>query len=146
MLPMLLGGPGPRETDVARIIAEAALPDVIWAMGEGVRRLIWLLQGCRVVIAPDTGPVHIARALRVPVVGLYGHTNPWRVGPYRAFEDLWIDRYNEPGAPPHARLATPRHGRMETITAEDVMANVKRALASYPLPDLDAHRDARGRE
>ena len=44
--------------------------------------------------------MHIARALGVPVIGLYGHTNPWRVGPYRAFEDLWVDRYTDPGAEP----------------------------------------------
>lgn len=146
LLPMLLGGPGQRETGIASMIAEGALTDVIWAMGDGVRRLIWLLQRCRLVIAPDTGPVHIARALGVPVVGLYGHTNPWRVGPYRAFEDLWIDRYNEPGSRPDPSLATPKHGRMETITTDDVIEMVKRAIATTARADSTAQRDARIRE
>lgn len=132
LLPMLLGGPGMRETGIARMVAEGALTDVVWAMGDGVRRLLWLIERSRLVIAPDTGPVHIARALDVPVVGLYGHTNPWRVGPYRAFEDLWVDHYNEPGTPPDPSLADPRHGRMEEITTDEVIARVRRALATRP--------------
>jgi heptosyltransferase I len=132
LLPMLLGGPGTRETEIARMVAEGALTDVVWAMGDGVRRLLWLIERSRIVIAPDTGPVHIARALQVPVVGLYGHTNPWRVGPYRAFEDLWVDHYNERGAAPDATLAEPKHGRMETITTDEVIARVRHALETYP--------------
>jgi hypothetical protein len=31
---------------------------------------------------PNTGTVHIAAALGTPVVGIYGPTRPWRVGPY----------------------------------------------------------------
>ena len=69
-------------------------------MGDGVRRLIWTLAGSDLVLAPDTGPVHIARALDVPVIGLYGHTNPWRVGPYREFQELWVDAYTDPGEAP----------------------------------------------
>jgi heptosyltransferase I len=71
--------------------------------------------------------VHIARALEVPVIGLYGHTNPWRVGPYRKYEDLWIDRYNDAGDPPDAAQAEPKHGRMEQISVADVLEKVQRA-------------------
>jgi heptosyltransferase I len=132
LLPMLLGGPGTRETEVARLVAEGALTDVVWAMGDGVRRLLWLIERSRIVIAPDTGPVHIARALGVPVVGLYGHTNPWRVGPYRAFQDLWVDRYNQPDETPDASRATPKHGRMDLITTDDVIERVRHALETRP--------------
>jgi heptosyltransferase I len=96
----------------------------VWALGDSIRRLTWLIDGCRLVIAPDTGPVHIARALEVPVIGLYGHTNPWRVGPYRKYEDLWIDRYNEPGDAPDPSLFDPKHGRMELIEVSDVLEKV----------------------
>ena len=132
LAPMLLGGPGARETALAEMIADAALTDVVWAMEDGLRRLVWRIAGSRVVIAPDTGAIHIARALGVPAIGLYGHTNPWRVGPWRAYEDLWIDRYTEPGAAPDPRTFAPKHGRMERITTDDVIAKVKHALAMYP--------------
>jgi heptosyltransferase I len=121
---VLLGGPGEREQRIARYIADHAQQRPVWALGDSIRRLTWLIDGCRLIIAPDTGPVHIARALEVPVVGLYGHTNPWRVGPYRKYENLWIDRYNEPGAAPDASQAEPKHGRMELITVTDVLEKV----------------------
>jgi heptosyltransferase I len=128
---VLAGGPGARETAIATGIVERASRTPTWGLGEGVRRLLWLLAGCDLVIAPDTGPVHIARALDIPVIGLYGHTNPWRVGPYRKFEDLWVDAYDEPDEPPDPSNFEPRHGRMERITVDDVMARVYRAVGLY---------------
>lgn len=128
---VLVGGPGERETAIAREISERAAVPPVWAMGDGIRRLMWMLAGSALVIAPDTGPVHIARAFNVPVVGLYGHTNPWRVGPFRAFEDLWVDRYTDPGAPADASARDPRHGRMEQITVADVLDRVQRAVDRY---------------
>ncbi len=35
-----------------------------------------------IVLAPDTGPVHIASALGTDTIGLYASTNPDRAGPY----------------------------------------------------------------
>ena len=128
---MLVGGPGERENAIAREIAERAATPPLWAMGDGIRRLMWTLDACDLVIAPDTGPAHVARALGVPVVGLYGHTNPWRVGPYRAFQDLWVDRYTDPGAAPDPSHADPRHGRMEQITAAHVLERVQHAVGHY---------------
>ena len=83
------------------------------------------------VIAPDTGPVHIARALEVPVIGLYGHTNPWRVGPWRKYEDLWVDAYTDPGEAPDPSNFTPKLERMERITAAEVLERVERARAAH---------------
>ena len=121
---ILMGGPGERERRIARYITDHAQHAPVWALGDSIRRLTWLISGCRLIIAPDTGPVHIARALEVPVIGMYGHTNPWRVGPYRKYEDLWIDRYNDPGASADPSLFEPKHGRMELIEVEDVLEKV----------------------
>lgn len=129
---MLVGGPGERESRIARQITAAARTEPVWALGDGVRRLVWLLEGCNIVIAPDTGPVHIARALDVPVIGLYGHTNPWRVGPYRRFEELWIDEYTEPDEKPDPSRFDPKQERMERIHPEDVLQKVELARAKYP--------------
>jgi heptosyltransferase I len=134
MRAVLVGGPGERETAIARETAALAETDPVWALGDSVRRLLWLLDGSRLVIAPDTGPLHIARAIEVPVVGLFGHTNPWRVGPYRMYEQLWVDRYTDPGEAPDPSLAEPRRGRMELITVQDVLDRVQRALREPPRP------------
>ena len=101
-------------------------------MGDGVRRVAWILERSALVLAPDTGPVHVARALGVPVVGLYGHTNPWRVGPYRAFEDLWVDRYTPAGAAPDpSAFDPPPDDRMLAVTVADVLERVARATERY---------------
>lgn len=131
---VLVGGPGERETRIAREIMAATRSEPVWGLGDGVRRLVWMLEGSRLVIAPDTGPVHIARVLDVPVIGLYGHTNPWRVGPYRKFQDLWVDAYTDPGEAPDPSRFDPKLGRMERITARDVLDRVERARAAYPPP------------
>ncbi len=128
---VLAGGPGARETAIARMISEQAKETPAWGLGDGVRRLLWLLAGADLVIAPDTGPVHMARAVGVPVIGLYGHTNPWRVGPYRAYEDLWVDTYDEPEDAPDPSNFTPKHGRMERIGVDAVLERVERAIARY---------------
>jgi heptosyltransferase-1 len=45
-------------------------------------QLIALLRRASLVIAGDTGPLHLAAALERPVVGLFGPTDPARNGPY----------------------------------------------------------------
>lgn len=126
---VLAGGPGEREQRIAREIVERAELKPRWALGDSIRRLAWILAGSRLVLAPDTGPVHVARAFGVPVIGLYGHTNPWRVGPWRAFHDLWVDRYTD-GEPDPSNF-TPKLGRMERITVDDVLERVEVARERY---------------
>jgi heptosyltransferase I len=121
----LAGGPGAREQAIAREIVRRSSAPIDWALGDSIRRLAWTLAASDLVLAPDTGPVHVARAFGVPVIGLYGHTNPWRVGPWRAFHDLWVDAYTD-GAPDPSDF-TPKLGRMERITVDDVLARVQLA-------------------
>lgn len=133
----LLGGPGERERTLAERAMREADTEPVWAMADNVRELMWRIRGLDLLVSPDTGPVHIARALEVPVVGLYGHTNPWRVGPYGAYADLVIDAYTEPGAAPDASGFEPKSGRMEMIGVDDVMERVARARRRYISPPTD---------
>jgi lipopolysaccharide heptosyltransferase I len=34
------------------------------------------------VLCPDTGPMHLAAAVKAPLITLFGPTAPWRTGPY----------------------------------------------------------------
>jgi len=129
---VLAGGPGEREQRIAREIVERSSAPITWALGDSIRRLTWIVAGSRLVLAPDTGPVHIARAFEVPVIGVYGHTNPWRVGPWRAYHDLWVDRYTDPGSVPDPTDFTAKLGRMERISVADVLEKVALAGERYP--------------
>lgn len=144
----LVGGPGAREVTLAREIATRASAPTVWAMADGVRRVAWTLERSALVLAPDTGPLHIARALGTPVIGLYGHTNPWRVGPYRAFEDLWVDAYTPTGANPDpSAFDPPQDDRMLAITTDDVLQRVDVAIERYGVLDAPAagsRQDDRG--
>jgi heptosyltransferase I len=128
---LLAGGPGERETQIAREIAERSRASIRWAMTDSVRKLAWTVSGSDLVIAPDTGPVHIARAMNIPVIGLFGHTNPWRVGPWRAFQDLWVDNYTDPAAGPDPSNRKPKWDSMPTITVEQVIEKIVVAVDKY---------------
>jgi len=138
---LLLGGPGAREVERARRVAETTEADTVWALSPDLRRLVYLIAGCDLIVAPDTGPLHIARALETPVVGLYGHTDPRRAGPYGMYGELVVDRHNfdaegVPYAGPQGRQHPARAGargagRMELITVDDVQHKVELACERY---------------
>jgi heptosyltransferase-1 len=47
-----------------------------------IGQLIALTRRARLFIGGDTGPLHLAAALGIPVVGIYGPTDPARTGPF----------------------------------------------------------------
>lgn len=121
---LVVGGPGAREAAVARALRERCRHAPALGLGDSVRRMMWMVDGVDLLVSPDTGPLHVAHALGTPVVGLYGHTNPWRVGPWRRFRELVVDRYTDPGEAPDPSRYEPRYGRMERIRLEDVLERV----------------------
>ena len=72
---------GPAEDELARS-AEVASDGTAVAVSYSVAELIALTRGARLFVGGDTGPLHLAAALRVPVVALFGPTDPARNGPY----------------------------------------------------------------
>jgi len=71
---------GPSEREQAHAIAEGA--GALLAPPTSLDGLLALLRRVSVVVASDTGPLHMAAAVGVPCVGLYGPTDPSRNGPY----------------------------------------------------------------
>jgi len=130
--PILIGGPAPIERRAAGQILDSTRATVIDALGDDVRRLLWLIDGSRLVVSPDTGPLHMARAMDVPVVGLYGFTNPKRYGPYRKFSELVVDGYARRPDELYGPSMRHRPGGMKRVTVEAATERVALALERYP--------------
>jgi len=47
-----------------------------------LKNLIALIEGASAVVTNDSGPMHIAKAMNVPIVALFGPTDPEKTGPY----------------------------------------------------------------
>ncbi|MFL5613709.1 MAG: glycosyltransferase family 9 protein [Gemmatimonadaceae bacterium] len=134
---VLVGGRTDREVEAERIIMDRARHKPTSALGSGLRNLVSILDGSALVLAPDTGPLHIAVGLDRPVISLMGYTNPKRTGPYRRFQDLIVDAYGDPGEDYPISMEN-RRDRMPRITVRDVIERVERWRARYvvaaPLP------------
>ena len=72
---------GPGEEDLAHAV-EAASGGAAETFSGSLTQLIALTRRARLFIGGDTGPMHLAAALRVPVVAIFGPTDPARNGPF----------------------------------------------------------------
>lgn len=91
-------------------------------------QLTALLRRACLFIGGDTGPLHLAAALAVPVVGIYGPTDPARNGPHET--NARVLR-NAASIRDHTRRAEPEAGLL-TISVEDVMEAVHQVLDGQP--------------
>lgn len=128
--PVLVGGRSPRELHAEQVILARANQPPVSALGSGLRNLVGILDASSLVLAPDTGPLHVAVALDRPVVSLMGYTNPKRTGPYRKFHDLIVDAYGEPGEKYGITMEN-RRDRMPRISVRDVLDRVERWRSTY---------------
>ncbi|RRI05384.1 glycosyltransferase family 9 protein [Mesorhizobium tamadayense] len=77
---VLIGGPGEEEA-TAKIVATAKTPMINLVGALSLETLLALLKEARLFLGNESGPMHMAAAAGIPVVGLFGRTNPARWGP-----------------------------------------------------------------
>lgn len=119
--PMVNYGPG--EEDLFRAVL-AASGGRARPMKGSVTELIALTRRARIFIGGDTGPLHLAAALRVPVVAIFGPTDPARNGPYGMRS---IVLRTAESVTSHARRADPDEGLL-AIGSDEVMAAAHKLL------------------
>ncbi len=93
--------------------------------------LIALVRRAEMVIAGDTGPLHLAAALGKPVVALFGPTDPERTGPYGTRSRVLRHAESETD---HSRHKTPERGLM-LITVDEVVSAAFELLQSVKAED-----------
>jgi heptosyltransferase-1 len=114
---------GPGEHGLAEGVS-AASRGTAQAIICGLSQLIALTRRARLFIGGDTGPTHLAAALNVPVVALFGPTDPARNGPYSS---RTVVLRNPGSTTSYQHVSTADPGLM-SITTEQVWSAAHRLL------------------
>lgn len=115
---------GPGEDDISREVV-AASGGVAIALSMTLDQLIAVTRRAVLVVAGDTGPLHLGCMLGVPVVGIFGPTDPARNGPFGV--PFRVLRHPD-SKRNHKRHREPEVGLL-TISSVDVLAAAEELLA-----------------
>lgn len=94
-----------------------------------LRELACLISLCNVLLTNDSGPMHIAGALNIPIVALFGSTSSVVTGPWQ--ESVVIQKHVE-CAPCYRRTCPIDFRCMKQIEVEEVVQAITRSLNSSP--------------
>jgi len=114
---------GPGEEELAQAVvssSDGAARTVSCSLGE----LIALTRRASLFIGGDTGPLHLAAALQVPVVAIFGPTDPARNGP---FGTKSIVLRSPESITSHSRRAEAEQGLLR-ITGDQVLTAARELL------------------
>lgn len=136
---VITGGPTDIEYGYANKICELTRFKPVNLVGKtSLKELLAVLSRAMVIIAPDSGPAHMATAMGTPVIGLYAATNPERARPYLNPE-LTVNRYPDAvygkymksveDVPWGTRIR--EAGTMERISIEDVQSMLDQFMAGH---------------
>ncbi len=92
---VLTGGATEMEYELANQIKACCDFEVLDLVGNtSLKQLLCVLKCADLVLAPDTGPAHMAVTVATPVIGLYAHSNPQRTGPYN-YQEYVVEVYHD---------------------------------------------------
>ena len=92
---ILCGGPTELEQSLGQDILKHCQTKPLNLIGKTtLKQLLAVLKQADVVLAPDTGPAHMAVTVATPVIGLYAHSNPLRTGPF-IYQEYVVSTYLE---------------------------------------------------
>lgn len=114
---------GPGEEGLAAAV-EAASEGSARKVSCSIAELVSLTRRASLFIGGDTGPMHLAAALKIPIVAIFGPTNPARNGPYGTQS---IVLRNASSMTDHSRHREPEQGLLE-ITPEEVVTAARKLL------------------
>jgi heptosyltransferase I len=116
---------GPGEDDLFESVSAASGGTAKPAQNP-ITELIALMRRARLFIGGDTGPLHLAAALRIPVVAIFGPTDPARNGPYGTHS---IVLRSPESLTSYARNTSPEEGLLG-IGADDIIAAARKLLSN----------------
>ncbi|MBN1377704.1 MAG: glycosyltransferase family 9 protein [Gammaproteobacteria bacterium] len=136
MQALLTGGNSEQEHSMAQDICNRATHKPLNLVGQTtLKELLAILNRADVLIAPDTGPAHMATAVGTPVIGLYATSNPHRTGPYlhqnlaANYYPQALERYSGKTVEQARWGERVRHpDAMQLIPVDDVLHNLTRII------------------
>ena len=134
---ILTGGPVDAEKLFAEGVAELCEQKPLNLTGQtSLLQLLALLEQAVCLVAPDTGPAHMATVAGIPVIGLYASSNPLRTGPYNSQAMVVnaypaaLQKYKQRSVDQAAWGERVRNSQvMEMISVEEVMSKIDQCLA-----------------
>jgi heptosyltransferase-1 len=121
LTPLINCAPG--EEEIAQAV-QAASNNKAHLISCSIAELIAITRRARLFIGGDTGPLHLAAALQVPVVAIFGPTDPARNGPYGTKS---IVLRNPASKTSLSHTSAPDPGLLQ-ITADEVISAARRLL------------------
>jgi lipopolysaccharide heptosyltransferase I len=118
---------GPGESELAAAVARAASGAAFAAPETSLPDLVALSRHARLIVSGDTGPLHIAAAAGVPVVSVFGPTDPLRNGPWDE-ADVSISRYDRCACHYERRCRRGDEWCLAGISVDEVRAAVDERL------------------
>jgi len=137
---IISGGPAATEQQYGEEISQLCQHKPLNLVGKtNLKQLLALLNRATVVVAPDSGPAHMATTVNTPVIGLYATTNPDRARPYLS-ADYVVNRYPEAIEKKHHKridelpwgTRVRDEGTMDLISSDEVCAMLGRVIAEHP--------------
>jgi heptosyltransferase-2 len=138
---VLIGGKG--EEKLGQHIAEMMrYPPIVLSGKTTIQEMMGVLSHCAVLLTNDTGPMHVAQALGVPVAAIFGSTDPDVTGPVGQAQGIL--RSSVRCAPCFLRACPIDHRCMTGISVEQVVergwSQIRRSIA--PAKErLSGHRE-----
>lgn len=118
---------GRADSDIAKEVVESSKGRAISLAGRtDLRELVSIIRGAKVFLSPDTGPMHIAAALGIPLFAIFGPTSPVRTGPYGS--SATVIRAGLACSPCYRRKPCKDWKCMDAVTVDEVLSIMQEKL------------------
>ena len=125
---LLMGGKGEEALGV-EIANRMCSQPIVLSGKTSIRELMGILRRCAVLVSNDTGPMHMAQALGVPVVAIFGSTDPEATRPSGGGQS--VIRTDVRCAPCLLRACPIDHRCMTGISTNMVMTAVMKQIHGF---------------
>jgi lipopolysaccharide heptosyltransferase II len=125
---LIIGGKGEEALGMEIANRMCSQPIVLSGM-TSIRELMGILRRCAVLVSNDTGPMHMAQALGVPVVAIFGSTDPETTRPSGGEQS--VIRTDVRCAPCLLRACPIDHRCMTGISTDQVMTAVMKHIHGF---------------